>query len=745
MGVALLDAQGGIIESNAALERVWGGPRPAVRSVEDYARYKAWWSDSGKPVQPEDWASAHAVQKGETVLNQEMQIERLDGARAFVLNSAAPICDAQGRISGSAVVIRDITELKKAQIQLIDSQRLAKVGSWELDIATGRTRWSDEWYRIFGLPKDVRADFQTFLSCVHPKDLGLIVDAQEKSHSTGGPFNVDFRIIRPDGELRFIRAIVEAIKDDEGTLVRLHGAAQDVTDEVKAMELLRESEARLKSAERITHVGHWTWNLKTNRALWSEEIFRIMGQPPDYEPDYEMFLKMVASGDRHRLEEWVKGCLSEKRGSIIEYRVVRPSGGVRTILCTSEVLLDDDGSPELFFGAVQDVTDLRRAQEDSFAMQKLESLGTLAGGIAHDFNNLLGAVSAQAELAMAQLETGSHPTQELKHIRDITIRGAEIVRQLMIYAGQESDVLEPVDLANTVEEMLPLLTVCISGRATLVTDFDKNLPAVKARAAQIRQVVMNLVVNASEAIQDHDGVIRVTTLCVTLPRETPEPTTEALAAGEYVQLEVSDTGTGMSREVQARIFDPFFSTKSAGRGLGLPVLQGIVRSLRGSIRVESRVGKGTTVRILLPSWDTVAHSACSTGAGSERELHRAPHATVLLVEDEAPIRFALKKMLEKAGFAVLEAADGFDAVKLVHDTSENIDVLLLDMTIPGCSSHQVLSEAVQAYPQVKVILTSAYGEEMVRANLSGPQVCGFVRKPFQIGTVVSILRNVLSP
>ena len=277
-----------------------------------------------------------------------MQIERFDGARAFVLNSAAPIRDAQGRISGSAVVIRDITELKKAQIQLVDSQRLAKVGSWELDIATGRTRWSDEWYRIFGLPKEVPADFQTFLSRVHPKDRGLIVDAQKRSQTNVGPFNVEYRIIRPDGELRFIRSIVEAIKDDEGTLVRLYGAAQDVTDEVKAIELLRESEARLKSAERITHVGHWTWNLKTKRAFWSEEIFRIMGQPPDYEPDYKMFLQMVASGDRDRLEEWVSGCLSEKQGSVIEYRVVRPDGGVRAIFCTSEVLLDNDGSPELF-------------------------------------------------------------------------------------------------------------------------------------------------------------------------------------------------------------------------------------------------------------------------------------------------------------------------------------------------------------------------------------------------------------
>ena len=246
-----------------------------------------------------------------------------------------------------------------------------------------------------------------------------------------------------------------------------------------------------------------------------------------------------------------------------------------------------------FSAPCQDVTDLRRAQEDSFARQKLESLGTLAGGIAHDFNNLLGAVSAQAELAMAQMETGSHPTQELKHIRDITIRGAEIVRQLMIYAGQESDVLEPVDLTKTVEEMLPLLTVCVSGRATLLTDFDKNLPAVKARAAQIRQIVMNLVVNASDAIQDHDGVIRVTTLCVTLARETAGANDGGFSCGR-----VRPTGGLRHRHAACRRKSrPESLIRSSapnrpGRGLGLPVLQGIVRSLRGAIRVESESRQG---------------------------------------------------------------------------------------------------------------------------------------------------------
>ena len=196
-------------------------------------------------------------------------------------------------------------QLRSNQAQLVDSQRLATVGSWELDIATRTTRWSDEWYRIFGLPRDARPDFETFLSRVHPKDRWIVLEAERKAQSSDAPFGEEFRIIRPSGEVRFIRSIVEAIKNDDGALVRLIGAAQDITEQVKATELLRESESRLKSAERIAHVGHWTWNVKTNRASWSEEIFRIMGQPPDYEPGYETFLQMVVSADKDRLEKWV--------------------------------------------------------------------------------------------------------------------------------------------------------------------------------------------------------------------------------------------------------------------------------------------------------------------------------------------------------------------------------------------------------------------------------------------------------
>jgi CheY-like chemotaxis protein len=200
----------------------------------------------------------------------------------------------------------------------------------------------------------------------------------------------------------------------------------------------------------------------------------------------------------------------------------------------------------------------------------------------------------------------------------------------------------------------------------------------------------------------------------------------------------------MSRETQARIFDPFFSTKSAGRGLGLPVIHGIVRGLRGAIRVESGVGNGSTFRILLPSDSKTALITDETAAAQDQAFYRPSNATVLLVEDEAPLRVAVKKMLGRAGFTVLEAADGTEAVELLRSKAAKIDLLFLDTTLPGCSSHEVLLEAVESWPHIRVILTSAYSEEMARADMNGSQLRGFVRKPFQLSTLLWTLRNALS-
>jgi nitrogen-specific signal transduction histidine kinase/CheY-like chemotaxis protein len=395
-------------------------------------------------------------------------------------------------------------------------------------------------------------------------------------------------------------------------------------------------------------------------------------------------------------------------------------------------------------GATQDITDQKRAQEESLARQKLESLGTLAGGIAHDFNNLLGAVLAQSELAIGELAAGSPPHEELKEIRAVAIRGSEIVRQLMIYAGKEDDVLELVDVSKAIQGILGLLNVSSSRRAVLITNLGENLPPVKARVAQIRQIVMNLVVNASDAMQDSEGVIRVTTRKVSIGRDKAGVPQEGLTEGDYVRLEVFDTGRGISPEIQARMFDPFFTTKSAGRGLGLPVVDGIVRNLQGAIRVVSESGKGTMFQILLPCAETTAPGAADEVAAMGQIPQSPQSATVLVVEDEEPLRTALKKMLTKVGFGVLEAANGSEAIELLRGEPGQIELLLLDLTIPGATSQDVLAEAVNSRPDLKIILTSAYTEQIVGEKLRAPQVCGFVRKPLPFGDLVEKLLSALS-
>jgi CheY-like chemotaxis protein/two-component sensor histidine kinase len=334
------------------------------------------------------------------------------------------------------------------------------------------------------------------------------------------------------------------------------------------------------------------------------------------------------------------------------------------------------------------------------------------------------------------------PEEELGAIREVAIRGSEIVRELMIYAGKETAVVTNVDVSRIVREMLELLRVSISKHAVLETHLAKDLPLVEANAAQIRQIIVNLVTNASEAIGDRDGVIRVTTALVKADGNALEGNPDQPANGDYLELTVSDTGYGMSPEIQTRVFDPFFTTKGAGHGLGLSIVHGLVRSLGGAIRLTSEVGEGTTFQILIP------RSKANAMAGDEATVSEAATAppqgiTILVVEDEEILRRAVAKMLRNSGFAVLEAADGTAAIDLLRANGARIGVVLLDMTIPGATSAEVVAAAAHARPEINLILTSAYGKE-IAGGLTAPQIRGFIRKPFPLHNMLQVIRNAVS-
>ena len=529
------------------------------------------------------------------------------------------------------------------------------------------------------------------------------------------------------------------------------------------IERLSESEERFRTMADTAPVMIWVAGPDKLCTYFNKCCLDFTGQSLE-EKIGEGWIAGLHPGDREWFLAAYTSAFDAGHEFHVPFRLRRADGEYRWVLTTGVPRYTPAGVFAGYIGSCVDITELRRTQDQALARHKLESVGVLAGGIAHDFNNLLGGILAEAELAAMDLKHGESPLGGVERIRVAAIRGAEIVRELMIYSGQDKgDPAVPVDLSRLVEEILELPKVSISKHAVLQFDLERHLAPVLGRASQIRQIVMNLVINASEAIGEQDGVIRVSTSRTILPREVVANNSR-LSSGDYLTLAVSDTGAGISEELQAKIFDPFFTTKFDGRGLGLAVVQGIVRDHGGAVHLVSTPGKGTRFDIFLPCVSetaplvdpTVTHSATTNSSTSHSDMthstnaavsvngHRSRVGTILVVEDEAQLRLAVAKMLRKKGFAVIEASDGSSALEQFRAHTDEIDIILLDITLPGTSSREVFEQSLRLRPALKIILTSAYSRETVDSIFAGLQFESFVRKPFELVELIRLLRVALS-
>ena len=675
----------------------------------------------------------------------DFRLRRADGSPIWVSISCMPVYDDTGAPTGLLGLFSDITERKQVEAALRESEErfrnmadTAPVMIWVSGPDKLCTFFNKRWLEFTG--RTLKQELGNgWADGVNPEDLHRCVGIYHSSFDSRNAFQMEYRLRRADGEYRWVLDSGTPVYRG-GQFAGFIGSCIDITEQKLIEERLRASESRLVKAQRLAKVGSWERDLAADRILWSDEMHRIFGTPGSAPSNFLAFLNCVHSEDRARIMEADREILSTNAPVDAEYRIIRPNGEMRFLRSIVEAIRNDEGAPVRIVGVTQDITDVRRAQQEDFIRQKLESLGTLAGGIAHDFNNLLGGVMAQAELALEEYQAGGSPEQELKRIRDGAVRGSEIVRQLMIYAGKESEAVGLVDVSQVARGMVELLKVSVSKHATLVIDFGEDLPAVRGSAGEIQQIVMNLVTNASEALEDRDGVIRVTTRRVTVDRA--EAVSKAIAEGDYVELEVADTGRGMSLETQARVFDPFFTTKPQGHGLGLGVVRGIVRGFGGAIHLSSELGKGSTFQIFLRSTGIMTEARGPLRPAGEPSP--PPVATILVVEDDDALRVALAQILRRRGFETLDTANGADAINLLRANSIKIDMMLLDMTIPGPSSREVAAVAAEARPGLKVVLTSAYDEKLVRTTVGATQACGFVRKPFQVDELVHTLRSALS-
>ncbi|MBU5612986.1 PAS domain S-box protein [Geomonas sp. Red51] len=395
-------------------------------------------------------------------------------------------------------------------------------------------------------------------------------------------------------------------------------------------------------------------------------------------------------------------------------------------------------------GVARNISERKRAEEERIRLeqqllhaQKLESLGVLAGGIAHDFNNILTSIMGNAELAQLRLPPASPACENLQRIEASAVRAADLARQMLAYSGKGKFVIESIDLNRLLQEMGHMLQVAISKKVVLRYHLSQKLPAIEVDATQIRQIVMNLVINASEAIGDRDGVIAVSTGCIECQEQyLKDPwLIDPIPEGSYVALEVCDTGCGMDQETLARIFDPFFTTKFTGRGLGMAAVLGIIRSHKGAIKVYSEPGRGTSFKVLLP----VAAGAATDVVPEAKTDDWRGEGVVLLVDDEETIRSTGGDLLRQFGFDVITAADGREALELYRER-RGIVLVLLDLTMPHMDGEQCFRELRRIDPTVPVIMSSGFSEHEVSRKFAGKGLAGLIQKPYKLSSLRDVIR-----
>ena len=522
----------------------------------------------------------------------------------------------------------------------------------------------------------------------------------------------------------------------------------DVTEQRKMETALRESEQRFRSLTALAPVGIAMTDTHGNCVFVNQRWCELVGMTPAQSSGLG-WQRAMHPDDKNRLfSEWQTARQSGKEFGA-DLRVISPEGRISYLRGAATRLRDGEGNINGFVGTIIDLTDRIRAEEDRRAMetqlqqsQKLESLGVMAGGIAHDFNNLLTSILGYADLASLELPAGSSARPLIAEVMNGTRRAAALTQQMLAYSGKGRFVVESVNLSTLIEEMSRLLQMSASGKCVIRYNLTKDLPAAEADSSQIQQVLMNLVINASEAIGATTGDILVSTgirhcehaflkgSCFPdLPRE-----------GMYVFFSVADNGVGMSAEIRSRIFEPFFTTKFTGRGLGLAAVLGIVRGNRGAILCDTEPGRGTTFTVLLP--------ASGLSANQPVPVTRLPSnwcgsGNVLVVDDEESIRRIASGMLTSMGFTVMTASHGLEGVEIFQSDPTAFRLILLDINMPHLDGPAALCEMRRVRNNVKAILSSGYNEPSVLNCLSGDGPSAFIQKPYALEDLRNVVRRVL--
>jgi two-component system, cell cycle sensor histidine kinase and response regulator CckA len=551
---------------------------------------------------------------------------------------------------------------------------------------------------------------------------------------------VENPVLTRSGAERLIEWRNTVVRDDAGHVLGTFSCGTDITERNQAVEALRTAEERMRFAMEAAGVGIWDMDYTTGVHRWSETLERHYGlQPGTFGGTFEAFVERIHPDDRESVIETVANAMKSGGDFSVQNRTIWPDGTVRWLSGAGRIHFGEHGEPVRAVGITMDVTERRTLEEQFHQAQKMEAIGRLAGGVAHDFNNLLTAILGYCELLLTDLDPGDPRYADVAEIQRAGASAAGLTHQLLAFSRKE--IIQPtlLDLNVVVSDMRALLGRLIAEDVQIVLALRPELALVKTDRGQVEQIVMNLALNARDAMPK-GGRLTIETANVELDENYPK-THLAVKPGPYVVLTVTDTGTGMTPQVQARLFEPFFTTKEPGKGtgLGLATVHGIVTRNGGSVNVYSEIGRGTSIKVYFPPADA-AEMAVDTPPPVARP--RVGAETVLVVEDADALRELTRRLLQREGYTVLVAANGDEALRLFA-RSGSIDLLLTDVVMPGISGSELARRLVEQRPSLKVIYMSGYTEDaIVQHGVLNPGIA-FLHKPFTSEMLGRKVREVL--
>lgn len=634
----------------------------------------------------------------------------------------------------SRILSRDA--LHESEAWLREAQSISHIGNFRWDARTGALKWSEELFRIYGKdPACFKPSFEAYIEGIHPADRPRIVETLHRVMGSKGKFNHDYRLMLQDGSIRWVGARGVALVDANGELTGLEGTCQDITERKQTETSLRQSEEKFRTlyenlGDAIFLLSDGVFqdcNAKTLLMFACDTRDQILGKHPS------VFSTPTQADGRNSFE-----CVNERielamagNPQFFEWIHTKLDGTP----FPAEVSLNalELGDKRFLQAIVRDITERKRFEEKLRQSHKMEAIGLLAGGVAHDFNNLLTVINGFCDILMAQQDQDTPEWEPLTAIREAGERAADLTSQLLAFSRKAIVELKILDLNEQLETTFRMLRRLIGAHIRLDTKLDRGLAKIKIDPGQLDQVVMNLAVNAHDAMP-RGGVFTITTRNLSIAVDgTP---------GECVELNVSDTGEGMSEEVRNRIFEPFFTTKGLGKGtgLGLATVHGIISQAGGTIVVHSKSGVGTTFQIRLPAIHEKVNSekiAADIGSGPRGA------ETILLAEDEPGVRRLAKLCLETLGYTVIEADSGPMALKLSKSFNGSIELLISDVVMPDQSGRDLAEEIRESRPETRVLFVSGYTDDEVFRHGVELSRDSFLQKPFSIKSLAAKVREVL--